>query len=164
MKSLENSELSELEDEGLTILKDWDGSYGTESSAALIFESLYHKMIRNLLEDDLGSDLFSEYHTKGGLVRNFIDRSWDDKDNPWWDDIRTNNHIESFDEIVTKSYSQVMNELLDLYGIEVETWYWGEMHQFTMAHPLSKVKILDRIFNLNRVTWNKSKSFRFYHV
>ncbi len=150
LKSLENSELNGLENQGLTILKDWDDSYGIESSAALIFESLYHKMIRNLLEDDLGSDLFREYHTKGGLIRNFMERFWDEKDSLWCDDIRTNNQIESFDEIVAKSYGQVINELNELYDSEVETWSWGEIHQFTMAHPLGKVKLLDRIFHLNR--------------
>lgn len=150
LKSLDNSELSELENEGLTILKDWDGSYRTESSAALIFESLYHKMISNLLEDDLGSELFEEYHSKSGLVKSFMERFWDEKDSLWCDDIRTNNQIESFDEIVVKSYGQVMNELLDFYGSEVKLWSWGDMHQFTMTHPLGKIKILDRIFHLNR--------------
>lgn len=150
LKSLEKQELNALGIEGLRILGDWNGSYGAESPAALIFESLYHKMIRNLIEDDLGYDLFEEYHSNGGLVKSFMERFWDEKNSLWCDDIRTNNYIESFDEIVHKSYVQVMNELLELYGSEVETWSWGDMHQFTMAHPLGKVKMLDRIFHLNR--------------
>jgi len=150
LKSLESSELNTLENEGLRVLGDWNGSYEVECSAALIFESLYHKIIRNLLEDDLGSDLFKEYHSNGGLVKSFMERFWDEKNSLWCDDIRTNDRIESFDEIVTKSYSQVMNELIELNGSKIEMWSWGKMHQFTMAHPLGKVKILDRIFKLNR--------------
>jgi len=150
LTSLENSDLNNPEAEGLEILINWDGSYDAESPAALIYESLYHKITRNLIEDDLSSDLFSQYQANGGLVKNFMERFWDSKDSIWSDDIRSKNHIEDFDEIVKMSYKQVMNELIDLYGPEVKSWSWGEVHQFTMAHPLGKVKILDRIFHLNR--------------
>jgi penicillin G amidase len=42
----------------------------------------------------------------------------------------------------------------EAYGTDTENWRWGNIHKITLEHPLSKVKILDRIFGLN------SKEFR----
>ena len=35
-------------------------------------------------------------------------------------------------------------------GSDVEVWHWGNLHSFTLSHPLSVVKVLDKAFHLNR--------------
>lgn len=35
-------------------------------------------------------------------------------------------------------------------GPDASQWKWGEIHTLTVSHPMGRVKILDRLFGLNR--------------
>jgi len=37
-----------------------------------------------------------------------------------------------------------------MFGNDPESWEWGKIHHLALKHPLSSVKILDRVFDLNR--------------
>ncbi len=153
------SELNSVEEQGLQLLNEWDANYGSGSAAALIFESLYHKLLVNIISDDLSDDLFEEYRANKTFVRGFMENFWDKKDPLWCDDVSTENIKEDFADIVLKSYKQVINDLAEQNGDEVASWQWGNIHQFTMAHPLGKVKLLDRVFSLNRGPYPVGGSF-----
>ncbi len=55
-----------------TLLKDWDGSYSSESIAASVFDTFYIKLVHNIFYDELG-DTYDELAKERVLVNLFID-------------------------------------------------------------------------------------------
>lgn len=53
--------IDESEKKAIKILEDWDDILNKKSSAALIFEMFYVNLVKNLIHDDLGDDLYEEF-------------------------------------------------------------------------------------------------------
>lgn len=152
-------ELTEPEKTGKAILSGWNGVMEEDSPAPLIFEKTYHKIVWNILSDELGEDLYEEYYHNASLSRNFIENIWMDNGVGFWDDINTPDKKEEFSDIVIKSYKEVIVELVAEMGDDPEKWQWGDVHQLTLEHPLGKVKMLDKIFGFNRGPYRVGGSF-----
>ena len=60
---------------------------------------------------------------------------------------------ENLDGIFLKSFTDCVRSHVDSCGADPEGWKWGSMHTLTLEHPMSKVKILDRVFGLNSETY-----------
>jgi penicillin amidase len=148
-----------LEKEGFKILKNWDGSYGKENIAASIFETYYEKLIENIFNDELGDELYERLLKACKVIRLTIDKIVERKNSNWVDNISTEEITESLNDIVEQSYKDAIDYLRKKYGDEIQLWKWGNIHQLTLKHPLSKVKILNRIFNLNRGPFKVGGSF-----
>jgi penicillin amidase len=54
---------------------------------------------------------------------------------------------------VFRSFRDGVRNLSESYGTDINRWTWGGIHTFKLEHPLGKVAILDRIFNLNSETF-----------
>ncbi len=158
LSSLNETDFNEMELEGYELLSDWDKSMDADKAAPLIFEELYHTILKNLIEDDLG-DLFNEYYENSSLSRNFMENFWTNKNSLFCDDIETKNHVESFAEIVNLSYKETIDHLSREYGINLTDWKWGKSHQLLLEHPMGKVSILNKIFKLNRGPYPVGGSF-----
>jgi penicillin amidase len=159
LRILNSADLSKKEKIGRTILTGWNGIMEETSPAPLIFDKLYLTIIKNILSDDLGEDLYKEYYSNGALSRNFMENIWYDKDNKFWDDLNTQDKTEGFAEIIIKSYREVMEDLSSSMGNNPKKWQWGDVHQLTLEHPLGKVKILDKVFGFNRGPYRVGGSF-----
>ena len=64
-----------------------------------------------------------------------------------------------FTDIVQKSFSDTIAKLEKELGTNADSWEWGKMLNFTLNHPLGSVKILDRIFKLNKGPYELGGSF-----
>jgi len=159
LKSLNQSDLNPEEKQVFTILANWDGDMEAEKPGPLIFEQFYHCWFRNLLEDDLGESLFREYYENSTLSRNFMENFRLNGDVTWCDDQTTPNHIEGYDEIVYKTFKETVKLLISQFNTKPEQWKWADIHQLTLEHPMGKIKILDRIFRLNRGPFRVGGSF-----
>ncbi len=142
--------MGEMEKMAFSILKDWDYSMGPESIAASIYETLYLQFIRCTFSDELGEDMFARYNGITSISRNATDQIIDLINSPWFDDVTTGNRVESLDNNIICAFTKAVTELQDRLGNDPESWEWGKIHNLVLKHPLSSVKILDRIFNLNR--------------
>ncbi len=158
LTALEEQDFNDMEQKGYDIMVNWNDDMDASKSAPLIFEELYHIIIKNLIEDELGN-LFSEYYENSSLSRNFMENFWDEKDPTWCDNVSTNDHVEDFEDIVTQSFKESMATLSLNYGSDPEAWEWGNAHKLVLEHPMGKVKILDRIFKLNRGPYPTGGSF-----
>ena len=156
---LSKAELNELEKKVLEIFTDWNGEMSAEAAGPVVFENFYLTLARNVLLDDMGDDLFYEYYGNSSLTKNFIENLWIDKEMKWCDDISTADKEEGFDEMVVKSYKDVIVTLAEKMGDSPERWSWGSIHKFTLAHPLGSVKLLSKVFNLNRGPYEVGGSF-----
>src|SRR5690606_4210268 len=64
--------------------------------------------------------------------------SWllEDPTNPWWDDRRTINLVESRDEILLQALTAARNELTQTLGKNPEDWRWSQLHVVAPQHPV----------------------------
>lgn len=150
---------SKEEDIALQLLEKWHGQMDAKAPAPLIFEVFFNSFIKNVIADELGDELFKELIVDKILVRNTIKNIWSKKTSVLFDDIRTHNKVESFDDMVWKSFSEAIAELSETQGHNVASWQWGKVHTFTLEHPLGKVKVLDIAFHLNRGPFETGGSF-----
>ncbi len=151
---VENIELIEdrsvIEEEALRLLIDWDGVYTRNSSAALIFEQFYNALLRKVIWDELGDELFNKYISTSYLSRFALNDISNDPGSRWWDDISTDGRTETFTDCIQASFREAIGQLSQQYGAKPAAWRWGVAHTLTLEHPMGSVKILDRLFGLNR--------------
>jgi len=53
-------------------------------------------------------------------------------------------------KIIEKSFSETIEFLTLKYGQNNAKWAWGNVHQLILEHPMGSVKILAKIFKLNK--------------
>lgn len=156
---LNKAELNDMEEKALEIFTNWDGEMSAEAAGPAVFESFYLILPKNILMDEMGEDLYYEYYGNSSLLKNFIENLWSNKEMEWCDDITTKDVEEGFDEMVIKSFKDAIAKLAEKMGDTPERWSWGSIHKFTLEHPLGSVKILEKIFNLNRGPYELGGSF-----
>lgn len=149
---------SSTEKSAFEMLKDWNYELTSESPAASIFEILYRKTCENLIKDDLSTDLFKNLMGQRILLENLILNILQDKNSAWTDDKNTSEK-ETFNDIIIRSFKETITELTSEVGENPDDWQWGKIHTFTMSHPLGSVKILDKLFHLNRGPFGVPGSF-----
>lgn len=160
LKALEgSSNLSEPEKKALSLLKDWNYSMDMKSGAAAIFETMYQHFIRCTFSDELGEKLFSSFIGVNSVSRNATDQLLELKVSPWFDDVSTHDQVETMENDMVCAFSGAVAEMASKMGSDPASWEWGRIHQLILKHPLSSVKVLDRIFNLNRGPFPVSGSF-----
>jgi len=133
-------------------LKVWDGVEDVDSEAALIFHATMRNLVLNLYGDELallGQNYLEAYTGLKYLVHRKIREIFKTGESSWIDNITTPNHVETLNEIISKSVADAIIELEESFGINISNWKWGDAHSLTHPHMLSKVKILDKLFNLN---------------
>ncbi|MFO7708675.1 MAG: penicillin acylase family protein [Desulfobacterales bacterium] len=149
--SLERAQdLSALEKRCSQILAAWDGVMTPDSAAAAVFEVFCVNLLPNLLADELGDDLFQDFLDQKQVVDLAVQRLWRDKASAWYDNVATADRREGFDDVVRKSFADAVAWLQKKLGDDPAAWHWGDIHQLTLNHPLGSVKVLDRVFSLNR--------------
>ena len=148
MDQTKNS-ISETEKQVLDKLKSWNADYSKESIAALVFEQFYLELSKSLAHDEFGDTLFNRFLNHDILVRNLINKTFQDKNNKWVDNITTDKE-ETLDDVVHNSFKNAVKSLKEKFGNDINQWKWGKAHTLTLKHPLGSKKILDKIFQLNR--------------
>jgi len=160
VKELEGlSGLDKNQQKALEMFKNWDGISTAESQAASIFEYFYICFAKNLINDEIGDDLYKNFIVSKILVRNIVDNSWTNQESQWYDNVNTTSKKESFKDIVHKSYMDALDSLKTKLGANPVNWNWGNIHTLELKHPLGKVWALDFGFNLNRGPFPVGGSF-----
>jgi penicillin amidase len=144
------ADLDDREERCIEILAAWDGVMGPGSAAAAIFDGFYVKLVSNLLGDELGPGLLHDFLAQGHVVNLTVQRLWRDPAAAWYDDIATTDRREGMDEIIVRSFVDAVAWMADEQGEDPADWRWGDIHPLTLNHPLGSVRILDRLFKLNR--------------
>ena len=152
-------ELSVPEKAVYELMKNWDFTMSKDGPQALVFEKWYYLTGLNLVKDQMDSLLFTQFVGQKSFFQNFMENMLIAPKNGWADIIATKDMTETFGDIIGSSFQQTVKELSSEFGGEPSGWKWGNSHTFTLAHPLSKVKILDRIFKLNRGPFPVGGSF-----
>ncbi len=145
----QKSDWNEMDRIVIEELQRWDFDIHKESLAASVFEILYHKTGENLVRDDLSMELLKQFMADRLLTENLILNILPEKNSPWIDDKNTTEE-ETFNDIVLRSLEETVEELKLIAGSDPSDWQWGNIHTFTISHPLAVVPMLDKVFNLSR--------------
>ncbi|MCK5520884.1 MAG: penicillin acylase family protein, partial [Candidatus Marinimicrobia bacterium] len=145
---IERNDLSDLEKNMLNKLLAWDNQVRKESAEAAVFELFYVNFLKNMMEDELGAELYVEYTKSSYLARYFMNNLVINEDSYYVDDITTE-AVENLSDIMLKSYRQALAELKEKSSSNPDDWQWGDIHKLILKHPLGSVKILDRLFHFN---------------
>ena len=112
-----------------------------------------------MIKDELGDELFKEFLVDKVLVRNTIQNIWNKRNSLLFNNINTKDKVETFDDMILKSFAEAITDLEKAQGKNINSWKWGKIHTFTLEHPLGKVKFLDLAFHLNRGPFETGGSF-----
>ncbi len=144
-------DLNPDEQKALKLLKDWNNVYDKDKVAPLIFEEFYLILAKNIIEDETGEELYNEF-LKQDLIANYlINNIVKNGQSSWCDDITTKDKIETFEDMVQKSFKELIPEFKERTGKMITETKWGDIHKLNLQHPLGKNKMLNFVFNLNRM-------------
>jgi penicillin G amidase len=133
----------------LDIIQSWDYNMLPAEIAPTVFEAWRRNLTEQLFKDELGEENFNLFIGETGLSSYAVYNILGDTSSVWSDNIKTAAK-ESFADIVCLSFQNTIQQLSHQFGTDMQLWKWGDIHKITFRHPLSKVKILDKVFNLNR--------------
>jgi penicillin amidase len=126
-------------------LLEWDYQLERESGRAAFYMQFWRILLTNLYDDNLAAyDLppASDMHMWAATLL------LAEPENPWWDDVRTPNRVETRDEILSLSLEQAYSEMEREQGEDRDAWRWGEMHTATfVSQPLGSLPVLNRLVN-----------------
>lgn len=147
----EIKDLSPEEQKALKLLKEWDNVYDKNKIAPLIFEEYYLVLSKNIIKDELGDTLYKEFQKMDLLTNYLIDNITKTEHSIWCDDVNTKDKVETFKDMVQKSFKELIPEYKEQTGKMITETKWGDVHKLNLQHPLGKNKLLNTVFNLNRL-------------
>ena len=129
-------------------LKNWDGRFDANQPEPLLFAEFMRQFVRHLTQDEMDPELFKAYYHSFLFTKYLADHVMKTGQSPWIDN-RNTSEKETLDDIILISFRDAVDNLEKVNG-HWNLKNWGEMHHLYLQHPLGKVKILDKIFSLNR--------------
>jgi penicillin G amidase len=140
---------TEPEENALQLLKSWKFGMNINSSSALLLEKWTYNLIAFTFKDEMGEKLFKSFLNVSNLPRQALYNLLYNPNSVWVDNIETERK-ENFNDIAVGSFKATVKEILLECGADTMKWHWGDFHQLTLSHPLSKKSVLNRVFKLNR--------------
>ncbi|MBX3038963.1 MAG: penicillin acylase family protein [Anaerolineales bacterium] len=129
-------------------LSDWDYQGRIDSTPAAVFNAFWRAFLINTFNDDMPEE---RYYPDGGSRWNEIMRTMAQNPNdPFWDDKTTEDVVETMPDIIKKSFSDGVAELESIFGKDISTWKWGDMHASTFRNGTlgeSGIFLIEDLFN-----------------
>ena len=140
----------EMVQKAFQMLKTWDYEMGTGSVPSTIFEQFYVEFLHAMFYDELGEELYGRLLDQDLLAAYLIDKVSRTGKSVWFDNVNTPDKIETAGDDAITALDSTVAKLQARLGDDMSEWEWGKVHTLTLKHPLGSVKILDKIFRLNR--------------
>jgi len=139
----------------LELLEVWDGTVSAASAAAAIFELFVSEMTLRTARAKAPKSYawalsrgFSrlmphtnlDFRRAGHLVQTLLDQP-----DGWFE--------RSWPDETADALAEVVARLRSLRGSATDRWGWGAVRPLTLTHPMSRRRLLGRIFNLGPFPW-----------
>jgi len=141
------SKMSTNEKRALTILKEWTGENDLNDVAPTVFNKWLYWYLKDTFEDEFGKDNFTIL-LNTHIIKQTIEAQSQNANSPWWDNITTKDRNETQKEILTQSFKEAITSLEKQLGKDIEKWQWAKVHKVTFQHPIGKVKLFSKFFNV----------------
>lgn len=135
------------EQQAIDILQLWDGSNTISSVAPTIYNKWVYLYLKNTLSDELGEKTFQQL-LNTNIMKRSIAELISNKNSIWWDNVRTSDHKESRQEILSKSLKETVSFLENQLGNNIKDWNWKHVHTLEHKHVLGEVALLKKYFNV----------------
>jgi penicillin amidase len=132
--------------QAIDLLKTWDYTQPTDSAAAAYFNAVWAQLLDLTFADELPPGTRPDGGARWAeVVRQLLK----DPPDPWWDDRRTPNVVETRDEILRQALVQARLGLTSRLGKDPDTWRWGQLHQLRLVEkPLGGVGLIAPLHSL----------------
>ena len=147
IKLVDVSILSEEQLVWVDALKNWDGHYGLDEISPTLFHRSEYYMLKNTFEDELGEERFNQLLATH-LMKRHIAWGAQMEDGKWWDNVLTEDTVETRLEVLIKSFDDSWNSLVEDFGPDPNQWQWGKVHTLEHQHPIGRVESLRSFFNV----------------
>jgi penicillin G amidase len=137
--------------EGQRTLVGWDYSSTKDSAAAAYFNVVCHNIFKLTFRDELPEE--NLWPTGGDRWYAVLTILMRQVKNPWWDDVRTPDKIETRDEILLAAMTNARKEITSLMARDADQWQWGKIHMVRLQNPTlgkSGIEPIERLFNRGR--------------
>jgi penicillin amidase len=127
---LEIDGLGDYYGDGLDLLREWDYTQPADSAAAAYFNAVWRNLLALTFHDDLPED-----RRPGGGGRWFevVRRLLETPEDPFWDDITTEDVVETRDTILEQAVRDGRDEMTRRQGKDPSGWAWGRLHGLTLT-------------------------------
>lgn len=134
----------------MELLDGWDLQQDRSSAPA----ALYNAIWRNLLLSTF--DELPDGSTPGGGERWgwVVAQLLTDETSHWWDDLSTDDLVETRDDMLTHAVEAAVTELTTAQGEDHTQWRWGAMHTLTVTHQTlgtSGIAPIEWVFNATSI-------------
>ena len=133
--------------ETLEDFKKWKGTNELTDVGPTIFNRWLYFYLKDTFEDEMGKDDF-KLLLSTHIVKQMIEAQTQNPNSPWWDNIKTKGKKETQRDILTQSYKEAIVSLVKQLGRVPYKWTWDSQHYVTFQHPIGKVKLFSKFFNV----------------
>lgn len=129
------------------ILENWQGDFEKESVAATIYMKLVYVYLQMTLEDEMGSEIFTQFlntHIQKRAINHLIEN----EQAVWWDNVNTSHQTETRSDILNAAFSKTILSLEVQLGPDMKDWKWGRVHTVEHKHPIGEVALFRSLLNV----------------
>ncbi len=140
-------ELTDQQTLALDHLSTWNGEYALKNTEAALYHRWIYYLLKNTFEDELGPTLFGQFastHFHKRLIAPMTTKPA----SVWWDNVATEEHVETQKDIVQLSYIHAFESLEKDFGSDITKWTWNKLHTLEHGHPIGQVAMFRSFFNV----------------
>ncbi|MCG1036113.1 penicillin acylase family protein [Polaribacter sargassicola] len=125
-------------------LINWNGEYLKTAIGPTIYNRFLYEFLSATYKDELGEsfNLFINTQLQDEVLPNQINR----ENSVWWDNIKTNDKVETRKEIVQTSFVKAISFLQNQLGENINNWTWNRVLSVEHEHAIGKAGGLLRTF------------------
>jgi penicillin amidase len=146
-KLIDTKSLTEDQMVKLGKLNAWRGENNLENVEPAMYHRWIYFFLKNTFKDELGENMFNQLLTTH-LHKRMIAPMAAKVESVWWDNIETDDIIESKKQIVNTSFIEALESLEKDFGTDMNKWTWDKLHTLEHPHPIGQVAALRSFFNV----------------
>ena len=138
--------------DGQRLLADWDFQQDADSAAAAYYNVVWRRLLDDTFHDQLPPRLWPDGGDRWFAV---MERLLTRRDADWWDDVTTDDVVESRDDVLVEAMRDARDELTRAQSPDTDEWRWGALHRLDLrSSPLGQdgPAVVRRL--LNRGSWD----------
>lgn len=131
----------------LNLLRDWDFSSPADSPAAAYFNVVWRTILEKTFHDDLRQRTWPDGGDRWFRV---VGQMLSEPAGPWWDDARTDDVVETRDDILRAALIDARDEMTRRQSRDPRLWTWGRLHRMDLRSSTlgeSGIAPVERLFN-----------------
>jgi penicillin amidase len=117
---------------GQRLLARWDFHQGADSAAAAYYNVVWRNLLALTFHDELPRDAWPDGGDRWYAV---VSRLLQRPEDPWWDDVRTDEAREDRDDVLEQALRDARDELTQREALDPSEWTWGHLHRLELRDP-----------------------------